>query len=53
MTRAVPIHRGWLGSFSVRAHASGPKGHSFCGLMYGLKAVPTKPYLSCGEVPIL
>ena len=38
MTRAVPVHRGWLGSFSVQAHASGPKGHSFCWVHVRAKA---------------
>ena len=48
MTRAVPIHRGWLGSFSVRAHASGPKGHSFCWVNVRAKRpVPTsRTYLA-------
>jgi hypothetical protein len=56
MTRAVPVHRGWLGSFPVRAHASGLKGLWLCfvkalsfrpGKGQGSRAVPSerKKYL--------
>jgi hypothetical protein len=45
MTRVDPVHQGWIGSFPVRAHASGPKGHSFCLVHVRAKARTYQPYL--------